>query len=255
MHYTLWIFVILCGLGVPVLGRKHTLPSVHDDWCAWLPREKAHVFDAYTQELERIYVMFSVALNEALEFRHACMLNKSYRAMSMTPTLCTRLANCLSALLRALCEHAKHYGTVPNTASLSPANFQSPKGQRTARVSDLLSRVLFTQRSQFLHKVGTLAEMAGDIGKDFRIAVENLSSGASEDSEADWHIVDAAHYDLNTCLREAIVLLKSFLLVLPEDQLGVFQQTVRSQMNVSEPGGFPDERPVRARRMASVGGQ
>jgi hypothetical protein len=238
-----------------VLDRKQTLPSVQDDWCAWLPQEKAHVFDAFAQELDTIYMMFSVALNEAIELRNAEMLNKSYRAMSMTPALCNRLSGCLGALLRALGEHAKHYGTIPNTASLDPSNFHGPKEQRTARMSDLLSRVLLTQRSQFLHKIGTLGEMAGDIGKDFRLAVENLSSGGSTDPEADWHVVDAAHYDINTCLREAIVLLKSFLLVLPEDQLGAFQKTVRSQVHASEPSVFSGERLIRARRMASVGGE
>jgi len=200
-------------------------------------------------------MMFSVALNEAIELRHARMLNKSYRAISMTPALCNRLAGCLGALLRALGEHAKHYGTIPNTASLDPSNFQGPREQRTARMSDLLSRVLLTQRSQFLHKIGTLGEMAGDIGKDFRLAVENLSSGTSIHPEDDWRVADAAHYDLNTCLREAIVLLKSFLLVLPEDQLGTFQKTVRSQIHAPEPVPLSGERLIRARRMASVGGE
>ena len=254
VHHTLWILLYFPA-GVPVLGRKQTLPSVQDDWCAWLPQEKAQVFSAYVQELDAIYNMFSVALNEALEFRRARMLSKSYRAVSMTPALCSRLAGCLGALLRAQGEHAKHYGTIPNTAPLDPANFQGSKEQRTARMSDLLSRVLLTQRSQFLHKIATLGEMAGDIGKGFRFAVENLSGGASANPENDWHVVDAAHYDLNTCLREAIVLLKSFLLVLPGDQLAAFQKTVRSQMQAPEPPAFTSERLIRTRRMASVGGE
>jgi hypothetical protein len=256
MRHALWILLYCPHRGAhSVPGRKQTLPSVRDDWCAWLPQDKAEVFSAYVQELESIYMMFSVALNEALELRQARMLTKSYSAVSMTPALCTRLASCLGALLRALGEHAKHYSTIPNAASLDPSNFQGPKEQRTARMSDLLSRVLLTQRSQFLHKVGTLGEMTGDIGKDFGFAVENLSSGASTHPEDDWRVVDAAHYDLNTCLREVIVLLKSFLLVLPQDQLGAFQKTVSSQMLVSEPSAFSAERLIRARRMASVGGE
>jgi hypothetical protein len=255
VRHTLWILLYSPTRGVKVLGRKQSLPSVQEDWCAWLPQEKAQVFGAHVQELDTIYMMFSVALNEAMELRHARMLTKSYRAVSMTPALCSRLADCLGALLRALGEHAKHYGTIPNTASLSPSNFQGHKEQRTARMSDLLSRVLLTQRSQFLHKIGTLGEMTGDIGKDFRLTVENLSSGASTHPDADWQVVDAAHYDLNTCLREAIVLLKSFLLALPEDQLGAFQKTVRSQMRASEPEALSGDRLVRARRMASVGGE
>jgi hypothetical protein len=231
------------------------LPSVQDDWCAWLPQDKAQVFNECVQQLESLYMMFSIALNEAIEFRHTGMLSISYQAVGVTSELAGRLSSNLSALLRGLGGHAKHYGTIPNTAPLDPANFQGLKEQRTARMSDLLSRVLLTQRSQFLHKIGTLEEMVGDIGKDFRFTVENLSSGTSITSEADWRVVDAAHYDLNTCLREAIVLLKSFLVVLPQDQLGPFQNSVRAKAQGSAPSTSAGERLIRHRRMAAVGGE
>ena len=230
----------------------NSLPSVRDDWHAWLPQEKAEVFDAYAEQLEEVYRMFSIALNEAMELRRTGSVTKSYQAVCLTPALCTRLAVCLGALLRALGEHAKHYGTIPNAAPLDAANFKGAKEQRTARMSDLLSRVLLTQRSQFLHKIGTLEEMVGDLGKDFRHAAEDLGSGTSAQPTADWQTVDSVHYDLNTCLREGIVLLKSFLLVLPEDQLGAFQKTVRAQMQVPEP---EVHHLLRRRRVASVGRQ
>ena len=199
--------------------------------------------------------MFSVALDEALELRRAKLLTKSYRAASMTPALCARLSDNLGAILRSLGEHAKHYGTIPNPAPLDPSNFHGSKEQRTARMSDLLSRVLLTQRSQFLHKIHTLGEMAGDIGKDFQLAVDNLDGSGSEDSAIDWQVMDNAHYDINTCLRETTVLLKSFLLVLPDDQMGAFQKTVRSQMRATDPSISQSDPLVRARRMASVEGQ
>ena len=255
--HALWILLYSPTRGVRVLGRKQ-LPSVQDDWCAWLPQQKAQVFAGYVLELEITYNMFSVALNEALELRQTRMLTQSYRAASMTPALCDRLSGHLSAVLRALSEHAKHYGTIPNTAPLDPENFQGPKEQRTARMSALLSRVLLTQRSQFLHKMNTLAEMTGDIGKGFQLAVDNLANGASIRPDMDWQVMDHAHYDINTCLREAIVLLKSFVRVLPDDQLGVFQKAVRAQMRAYDssntPGGARSEL-VSARRMASVGGE
>jgi hypothetical protein len=42
------------------------------------------------------------------------------------------------------------------------------------------------------------------------------------------------------------------LLVLPEDQLGAFQKTVRAQMQVPEP---EVHHLLRRRRLASIGGQ
>jgi hypothetical protein len=127
-------------------------------------------------------------------------------------------------------EHGKHFGIVPNTAPLEASNFRGAREQHTARMNDLLSHVLLTQRSQFLHKIDTLEEMILGIRKDFYEVATDLSSGASEAPSADWRMIDDAHFDLNTCLRESIVVLKSFLVVLPNDQLSVFQKTITDQL-------------------------
>ena len=65
--------------------------------------------------------------------------------------------------------------------------------------------------------------------------MENLTAGGSAKPAADWQVIDAAHYDLNTCLRETIVLLKSFFVVLEDDQVLAFQRAVRAQSQASEP--------------------
>jgi hypothetical protein len=248
-------FVIVLGRwGANHLGTR-TLPSVQDDWCAWLPREKDQAFTAFVRQLELSYNMFSISLDEALEYRRHGQLSKSYQAVCVTPDLATRLAGHLGAVLRALASHAKHYGTVPNAAPLNSANFLGSKEQRTAKMSDLLSRVLLTQRSQFLHKIGTLEEMVSDLGRDFRFAVENLTAGGSAKPAAEWQVIDAAHYDLNTCLRETIVLLKSFFVVLENDQVVAFQRTVRTQSQASELPRSLGDRLMRTRRMAPVSGE
>jgi hypothetical protein len=235
------------------LGTRNS--SVQDDWCAWLPREKDQVYSTFVRQLESGYYMFSVALDEAIEHRQQGQLQKSYLAVCVTPDLATRLAGNLAGVLRALSGHAKHYGTVPNTKPLNAANFQGPKEQRTASMSGLLSKVLLTQRSQFLHKINALEEMVSDLGRDFRVAVENLTVGGSARPGAEWQVIDAAHYDLNTCLRETIVLLKSFFVVLQNDQVPAFQRAVRAQIQDSEPTRSLEDRFMRPRRMASVGGE
>jgi hypothetical protein len=97
-------------------------------------------------------------------------------------------------------------------------------------MSGLLSRVLLTRRSQFLHKIDTLEDMVFSIRKNFQEIASDLGSGVSGEPSADWRAIDDAHFDLNTCLREAIVLLKSFLVVLPNEQLGRFQKTINVQL-------------------------
>jgi len=234
----------------PTRGR-----SVKDDWRAWLPAAKAQVFDMQVHRLESSYVMLSVSLDEALELRHLGHPGKSLLAVGITSGLCRLLTQPLAGLLRALSEHAKHYGTIPNAAPLDPANFQGHRGQRSARMSGLLSHVLLSHRLQFLHKVSTLEDMVVDLSKDFRHAADDLAEGNTLNPGKMWADVDADHYDLNTCLREAIVVFKSFLIALPDGQLGAFQQTVREQSQPQENKLSSPHRVIRHRRMTAIAGE
>jgi hypothetical protein len=229
--------------------------SVKDDWRAWLPEAKAQVFNKHVHELESSYVMLSVSLDAAIELREMGEPGKSLQAVGITSGLCKLLTQALVGLLRALSEHAKHYGTIPNAAPLDPANFQGQRGQRSARMSGLLNRVLLSHRLQFLHKVSTLEEMVDDLGKDFRNAADDLAAGISRNPKKIWAEVDADHYDLNTCLRESIVVFKSFLIALPEGQLGAFQDTVRQQSQLQETGETSPQHVTRHRRMTAIAGQ
>ena len=229
--------------------------SVDRDWRAWLPQEQEKVFRIHIQELESNYTMLSVSLNQALELRRAQRIGQSLQAVRFSFELCLLQAGSLSGQLRALYEHAKHYGTIPNAAPLDSANFQGQRSQKSARLSYLLSRVLLSHRLQFLHKVSMLGEMVEDLGIDYCLCAADLSDEASEDPVRMWELVDADHYDLNTCLREAIVLLKSFLLVLPADQLGAFQQAILEQSKPRHSEAHVRLRGIRHRRMTLIAGQ
>jgi len=234
----------------PIRGK-----SVQDDWRAWLPEAKEQVFRKQVHQLESSYVMLSVSLDEAIELEQMGQTGKSHQAVGITSGLCKLLTQALGGLLRALSEHAKHYGTIPNAAPLDPANFQGLRVQRSARLSSLLNHVLFSQRLQFLHKLSTLEEMVEDLGKDFRYAADDLAEGTALNPPKMWADVDVDHYDLNTCLREAIVVFKSFLMALPENQLGAFQNTVRQQSQLQEAAVPPPPRVIRHRRMTAIAGE
>jgi hypothetical protein len=230
--------------------------SVKDDWRAWLPEHKAEIFRLYVRQLEIQYNMFSISLDEALQLRRGGRFAKAGQAVCVTPELCSRFAHPLVALLWALGEHSKHHGTVPNAVPLDPANFRSPRGQRSARVSSMLCRFLLTERLQFLNKISTLGEMVVDLTRDFCSAAVEITANAASVAESSWQSVDAAHYDLNTCLREAIVLLKSFLRALPDTELDPFKAAVKVQMCVPPPHILShSQRFLRHRRLAEIAGE
>jgi len=232
----------------PPLSRGR---CVQQDWRTCLSDEKAQVFHSHERHLESLDNMFSVSLNEAIELRLAGLLEKALSAIAMSSELCGRLTRPLGGTLRVLHEHAKHYGTIPNAVPLDPENYQGLRGQRSARMSGILDRVLFSHRLQFLHKVSTLGEMVEDLDRDFRTAAKDLAEGLCADPERGWHEVDAGHYDLNTCLRETIILFKSFLVVLPEGQLGDFEKTVYDQSQ----SPHPDVAAPRHGRLRAFAGQ
>lgn len=230
--------------------------SVRDDWSAWLPDEKEKFFHSNKQELESNYNMWSVSLDEAISLHREGQFGKSLLAVGVSSELCRLLTEPLAALLRALSEHAKHYGTIPNAAPLDPENFRGQKGRHTAFMSGLLNRVLFSHRFQFLHKVSTLGEMVEDLGKDFSIAALNLAEGVVAPNSGNiWEEVDSNHFDLNTCLRETVVLFKSFMIVLPADQLSAFRKTVSDQSESHKSEALARQRLLRHRRMTAIAGQ
>lgn len=242
---------------------KHSRPStsqrgnsVKDDWRTRLPEQKSKVFSAYVHDLEATYGMLSVTLNEALELLRRSELGKSFQTINVAPELCYRLGGSLTSLLRVLGQHAKHYGTVPSVAPLNPENYQSAKGQRAARMSSVLSKVLLPQRIQFLHKLATLLEMVEDLSKEFCASAQDLAAGLATDPMALWKVVDAAHYDLNTCLRESIIMLKSFLHALPDEELTGFQKSVSvAWAAVARDSSAAAHQVLPHRRMAHIAGE
>lgn len=215
--------------------RSSTKPgaSVSLDWRTPLSIEKNHAYTTTVHSLETSYGMFSIALDEAIGMRRISRVQMAYQVLSVAPALCEKLTTSLLALFRAMTVHARHFGTAPNLASLDPGNFQQSRSQRVARFNGVLSHVLLTRRSQFLHKISTLMELTEELGTSFQDAVEELSDITAPRMDRYWEMLDASHYDLNTCLRESVVLLKCFLLALPEEQLAEFQATLQRQSQVS----------------------
>jgi hypothetical protein len=229
------------------------MASVQTDWYGWLPDAKLQAFRVYAGEFEASYGMLSVSLDEAISLRDRGSLTKSFQVVFVTPALCKRLTAALEGMLCSLEEHAKHYGVVPSVAPLDAHNFSGAHAHNSARMSSLLSRILFSQRAQFLSKIGTLREMVADLGNEFCTAAEDLATcGSAIESAPLWSAMDSGHFDLNTCLRESMILLKCFLRALPDDQLLHFQKTVADQMTPAKPA-IPQL--IAHRRMTPIAGQ
>ena len=208
----------------PALGA-----SVQTDWYGWLPEAKMEAFRVYAGDFETCYSMLSVSFDEALGLRDSGQFRKSFVAMEVTPSLCSRLTDRLYGMLCSLDEHAKHYGIVPSMAPLDAENFRGLHGQRSARMSSLLScHIAFSAHP--VPQQDYLPQTHRGTGElRFPRCRPRIVFAPAQNRDRLWKALDQDHYDLNTCLRESMVLLKCFLRVLPDDQLLSFQKTVASQ--------------------------
>jgi hypothetical protein len=229
--------------------------SVSQDWRMPLKGDKSHLYFTYIQQLETSYSIFSVNLDEAFGMRRTGRTAKSYLVLSVSSSLCQRLAHPLLILLRAMLDHAKHFGVAPNLAPLDAQNFQSARGQRVALFNDLVSRVLLTRKLQFTHKISALADLVEELDSSFESTAQSLTCGDSFQPDQDWVLLDAMHYDLNTCFRESVVLLKSFLHALPDPQLASFQSALTNGSGYASSPALSHARHLAHRRIAFLKGQ
>jgi hypothetical protein len=229
--------------------------SVSLDWRTPLSGDKSRAYLHILHRLETSYAMFSVNLDEALGLRRSGRIAKAQQVLSVSSALCQRLSAPLTCLLRAMLLHARHASTAPNLVSLDPQNFQNARSQRVARFNNVFSKVLLTRRSQFLHKISTLTELVEELTSNYLTSSEEILEGDPVHPVDEWGILDASHYDLNTCLRETVVLFKSFLHALPENQLPEFLSIVQEQTTAAD-GYIPAKaRYLVHRRMAAIKGQ
>ena len=222
-----------------------SVSSVSQDWRKPLGSEKTRLYLHSVHILETAYAMFSVNLDEALGMRRYGRTPKAYQVLSVAPALCQRLASPLHSLLCAMLDHAKHFGTAPNLRPLDPQNFQHSRSQRAARFSELFSRILLTRKSQFLHKMSALSDLVYELDSSFANTIDQLCEQQSLHPERDFELLGAVHYDLNTCLRETVVLYKSFLHALPEAQLSHFESNLHERSFISS-----SPSPVASRHLA-----
>jgi len=217
-----------------------------------LPAAHDRVFRWAAGELDASYAMLSVTLNDAIAVRQDGELRKAQLEVGFCAQLVERFAAPLAATIQALEAHARYYGTLPNTAPLNPAYFRFPRSQRTAWMQAMLCRVLFSERSQFFHKLHALKELVDCLASDFCKAAAELADGTSTNPVELWEAVDSYHYDLNTCLRETLVIMKSFLRVLPEDELGAFRKALEAPAQPRETVPRAPRAPVREARAIPV---
>jgi hypothetical protein len=198
--------------------------SVREDWFAWLPEEMDELFGATRSELECFNGILSVALDEALALCEQEHFTVAKERVAAFGGLFDRLAIRLRFVIRTIEEHGSHFGTLPNVVALASENFRGPTAQRISFMDNLLAKVIFRGRTRFFHKLHSLKEIIEELQKETRVIVDDVSDGTPEFLDRAWRELEVLGYDLNTCMGETTVVLKSFFCALPAEELEAFRR-------------------------------
>lgn len=236
---------------VPINAEHDSRLKVREQWRARLPEAQLRVFDSVVGELEACYAMLSITLDDAFASRDRGRLGRAREGAAVAADLFDRLSGGLLAALGAVAEQSRHPGPVPDVTPLDPEFFRREWARRAAAWSHLMHYVLLGTRSRFLHKVEALDCAVRTLAGEFRETAAEISEGASTRPEHHWQSLDAMHYDVNTCLRETIVLLKSFLHSLPPQDVDAFARRAAGRKPAAVPEPLPSQEP--APRRASGG--
>ncbi len=215
-----------------------------DDWVAILPQEEDRVFVAMARRWETSYGMASVALDEALSVREHGRLVPARQLAAISATLIQHLVAVLVSALDVVEDQARHLGALPVVEPLNPEFFRSEKARSSASWNHLLFRVLFGERTRFFHKLRSLSTTLDGLAEEFADAAEDIAGGTCIQPGESWAALERLHYDVNTCLREAVVLLKSLLRTLPPKQLAAFEEKLLASIPLPS-SGYSQPRPSR----------
>jgi hypothetical protein len=213
--------------------------DVREDWLTCLPEEQDRFFETVRSQLESAYQITSIALNDVLTLCTENRLPPPAEQSAIIVTLFDRLARLLQAVLRSMGEHGRRFGTVSAVVPLRPGFFRSPNAQRIARNNQMVYRVLFSAKARFFRKLRALLQIVATLQNETRY-ISRIDTNKIAQS---WGRLEEFHYDLNTCLRETMVAFKSFLWVVPVEQLAQFQIRLKSRIPPQEQF-FLDDMPI-----------
>jgi hypothetical protein len=200
------------------------------------------LFDATRAELESSNFILSISLDEALSLCKRGEFEDARDRTVVIAGLFDRLAVRVCHVIRTIEEHGTHFGTVPNVKPLSPSNFRGSTAQKLALMNTMLAKVLFRERTRFFHKLHSLDEIIESLQREQRGILVEISGGLSEVPIRAWQLLEVIGYDLNTCMGETTIILKSFFCALPPEELEAFRKklvTLVPSYLETDPGPTP----------------
>lgn len=229
----------------PVHQKDVVINDLEADWLQRLPADRQLLFAAQTKDWEQNYAMFSVTLNGALTARSQGSLVQARQQVACAADLAQRLSDSLLPTFAAL-SRARQWRRMPTVEPLQPGLFRGEAAQEAATWNTLLHWPVVLRRWQFGLKLRALRHAMRRVTGEFCEVAREIGDGISVHPAEGWSLLEALHDDLNTALREAFVVLKSFLCAVSAEGYLSFQAAL--SQGEAKVKGLPPEQGIHPAR-------
>lgn len=199
------------------------MTAVQQDWIAWIPDQSLELFEQIRTELEGSCTALAVLLNEAVQYRPGPASNIDPEMALLFGGLFERLADRLGVVLNALEQHGRDHGIRANASPLRPADFRSPHARLAAHVGQLRQFLPATGYAAFQAKIQAIRWVLSLLREQARHETHAIAAGPTRRMRTHWTHLDVVQDDLNTCLQETTIVLKSFFCAMPVSEVPLFR--------------------------------
>jgi hypothetical protein len=186
-----------------------------------LGSERRAIYDAFAPEVEAMFAMLGISLNDAFEERDAGHLDLAWRMVRLSASEWYGLEKVIAGLLNTLTKHLPYAQVMVTPRSILAHRFMSKPMVDYVRMHELLDQLVFSSHRRYQLQLRLLRRAAEIVTGEFRRTYRQAERADDRSGEV-WSQIDLYFHDFDLIAKEAVLALRALLTCLPLSDLPRF---------------------------------
>jgi len=220
-----WAVGILILAGVGFLLRRLLWTRLPEQRApaglAPLGSERRAVYDAFAPEVEAMFAMLGISLNDAFEERAAGHHDMAWRMVRLSASEWYGMEKVIAGLLNTLTRHLPNAQVVVTPRSIHAHRFMSKPMVDYVSMHELLDQLVFSSHRRYQLQLRLLRRAAEIVTGEFRRTYRQAERADDRSGEV-WSQIDLYFHDFDLIAKEAVLAFRALLTCLPLSDLPRF---------------------------------
>ncbi len=186
-----------------------------------LGSERRAVYDAFAPEVEAMFAMLGISLNDAFEERDAGHHEMAWRMVRLSASEWYGMEKVIAGLLNTLTKHLPNAQVVVTPRSIHAHRFMSKPMVDYVRMHELLDQLVFSSHRRYQLQLRLLRRAVEIVTGEFRRTYRQAEKADDRSAEV-WSQIDLCFHDFDLIAKEAVLAFRALLACLPLSDLPRF---------------------------------